>query len=406
MDMDRLLPLSSVLGKWMQDLTAPELLTYIGLVAMLLFYPQAIVRIINDPLGIFMIMLVLGGVLAAGKIETDIGIVMFRHSTFFFAALVLLCKGLLTEQKTIGRVLSLILASGVAFVSYILYVQFLGKSLFWGAGHYEGSGRVGGIYQIPFMGVFYFGPNNISIITAILAVIAFTIFLLDGSRRKRIVMGILFVLNMIVLVATGSRASMAAATIVIAALLLYFSLLKRQGKMILYGASAISITIGLLYSFINPQVLQRMRYIFPSSDDPYRSMSTRLHLLEKGFDLLLRNPDGIGYGTFVTMNSNDILWEQNLFLNTALGAGLLGLIGFVGFFAIVYWRGYRKLAASQEIVPLYLLAGSTTFLINAIFTDPNVETAIYFSWLILGITLASVSITNNAIVWRINSDAR
>lgn len=395
-DIDRLFPLETILGPWFRSLTAPEIVAYVGLLAALVFDVKAIGRIIKDPVLLCLLLLILGGSLAAFGIETNAGMTMFRRSTFFFAAVILLYPGHRDFEKKVDSIFSLVIFSGMIFMGYILFVEYVAKSLFVGAGHYEGSNRLGGIYSIPELGSFYFGPNNIAIIVSILAVMALTRILLDHAPRTRLMMAVVLVSTTAVLLMTGSRASINSALITGGILLMTVFVMRKQVKFLLYGlvlAALIAFVTGVITTtsqIAETAVVERINHLFAITNDPYGSFQTRMFLFEKGIDLFLRNPGGIGYGTFVTLNNNDILWEQNLLLNTALGGGVLGLIGLLGFFALLFTRGIQKIGLLNP-ASMAFLAGSLSFFINSMFTDPNVETVVYFSWLILGVAYACVS---------------
>ncbi len=392
LEVGRFLPLQNYLGLWSQHITIPEILAYMGLAASLIRSRKFAERIFSEPVWIFLALLTVGGILAAGAIKTDAGIVMFRRSTFFFTAVILLCRGLLADRKIIKRVMGMVMLSGVLFGGYILFAQFVEKSFFVGPGAYEGASRLGGYYQIPFMGTFYFGPNNVGLLTAILASISFALILLSSSRRNRILMSGVFLFNVIILVLTGSRASIASLLIGVVCLVFYMLFLRKRGRVVVYVlvfSAAVAILVPLVAP---PQILQRLQYIVAIGNDPYGSIQTRMGLLEEGLQLLVKNPFGIGYGTFITLHSNSTFWEQNLFLNTALGAGILGLLSLVGFYVLLFLRAGRRLITARDTSFLYIMAGSITFFVNSLFTDPNSETSVYFCWLILGISFAAFSI--------------
>lgn len=386
----------SFLGNYAYNLTIPEAVAYVGLVLLPLSIiskkSQVRQSALLDPTWIFLIILLLGGLIASANIKTLDGYAMLRRSTFLFISVIIVCRYLLTTQRQIFHLLNLLLISNCLFIAFILIAPNFPGIFFEKALSYINTSRLGGIYIIPRIGNFYFGPNNISLIMGMGGVIALTFALNDTGLKKRIMAGAVFLLNMIVLAMTGSRASIVSTMIAIIPIILYALWTQKKTKVIPYAAVLILGLMIVLPKFISIETRERIQSATSISNDP--SGQTRLFLLEKGIDLFRRNPFGIGYGNFVTLNDNFIMWEQNLLLNTALGGGFLSLVGLLGFFFILFWRGASKLISeSKEIryICIASLGASLAFFINSMLSDPNAETSVYFSWVVLGITFASVS---------------
>ena len=386
------------LGPFAFNLTIPEVVVYSGL----LFLPfskysknrQGKQNVLLDPIWIFLTLLLLGGLIASTNIKTLAGYAMFRRSTFFFISIIIVCRYLLTSPQKILRVLNLLLISNVLFIAFILIAPTYKGILFETALSYQNTIRLGGNYIIPGIGSFYFGPNNIGLITGIGAILALTFACFMPNLKKRLLAGAVFMLNVIVLGLTGSRGSWISTSISIITVILCFMGTQKKNKAILYVA-ALLITSGivLLRNILPKEILNRIQSLASINSDV--SVQTRLYLIKKGINLFWRNPFGIGYGTFVTLTDNFVLWEQNLFLNTTMGGGFLGLIGLLGFFFILFWRGVSKfISERKETRYIYLapLAASLAFFINSFGTDPNSEISVYIAWLVLGITFASISL--------------
>ncbi|MBA4383617.1 MAG: hypothetical protein C0410_02675 [Anaerolinea sp.] len=388
----------SFLGPLAYTLRLPEVIIYMGLL-LLLFSNfnnsrQTKQNVLRDPIWIFLISLLLGGLIASGNILTLPGYAMFRQSTFLFISVIIVCRYLLTTQEKIYHTLELLLISNVLFDAFILIAPIFPGIFFEKALSYLITSRLGGIYMIPRIGSIYFGPNTIGLIVGIGAVIALTFALFDTGLKKSLLAGAVYLLNLIVLAMTGSRASFASMLIAIIPVLLYALRVKKKTRVILYAAALIIGLMIILPKIITIETLDRIQSTTSFYNDP--SGQTRLYLIEKGIDLFRRNPFGIGYGTFVTLTDNFIMWEQNFFLNTALGGGFLGLVGLLGFFFILFWRGTSKCVSERRHNTGYnclaCLGASLAFFLNSLLTDPNISDGVSFAWLVLGITFASISL--------------
>jgi hypothetical protein len=231
-------------------------------------------------------------------------------------------------------------------------------------------------------------------------------FLLFESKPIYISM---IALNASVMALTGSRAALISTAIVVQLAVIFYLMTKKTSarKAILPILYLSILAIGLvlfLPNILTLQLVDRLQLSLTFWNDPTGSLSTRLGLFQFGFDILESKPFGIGYAHFVTMTDNLILWEQNLFLNTALGAGILGLLGLVGFFIIFFLRGFSRLFSKDGEVDFFYflsLAPSLVFFINSLGSDPNAETSVYISWLILGIAFASISLQTHTSLTRI-----
>jgi len=392
------LPLS-FLGNYVFDLTLPEVIAYGGLLLLLFsgFTKKMLGRKskLLDPIWVFLLLLLLGGLIALGNIKTDIGYAMFRRSTFFFISVMVVCRCILTDRRKIYCSLKLLLISNCLFILFILIAPNFQGVFFEKALSYLDTSRLGGVYIIPRIGNFYFGPNNIGLITGMGTIIALTFVLFEPGHKKHLIAIAALMLNVLALALTGSRGSLISTLIATIPIIWYFLWTKKKTKVIFYAIALIISAIILLPNFLTPEVVERMQSITSIINDPYGSGQVRIYLLEKGIDLFWRNPFGIGYGTFVTLTDNFILWEQNLLLNTALGAGFLGLIGLLGFFFLLFGRGISRIIfepMKTKYIDLALLSASLAFFINSLVTDTNAETGVYFAWLVLGITLSSISL--------------
>lgn len=386
------------LGKYVIYLTLPEAIAYAGLLLLpFAKYSRGRQRILLDPVWIFLVLLLLGGLIASGNINTLPGFAMFRKSTFYFISVIIVCRYLLTTQEQIYHTLKVILISNIFFIAFILIAPNFPGIFFEKALSYLDTSRLGGVYFITLkLGSYYFGPNNIGLIAGMGIVILLIFTLFENRLRKRLLAGAALTLNVLVLVLTGSRGSILSTIIAITPIVLYALRMQKKTKVILYVAALTIVVITLLPNLLSTELVDRMQSLTSIINDPYGSSQMRLYLFEKGIDLAWRNPFGIGYGTFVTLTDNFILWEQNLFLNTVLGGGFLGLIGLMGFFFILFGRGISRLTSeprqNAKYIWLACLGASLAFFFNSLVTDPNISDGVYFAWLVLGITFASISI--------------
>jgi hypothetical protein len=388
------------LGNYGVYLTLPEMVTYFGLVLLPVsgLRKNSIGRqsIWFDPVWLCFISLLLGGLIASTNIRTPAGYAMLRRSTVYFVSVVILCRYLLKRQGQVCRILRLMLVSDCAFIAFILIAPRLPGTLFENAPSYLNTSRLGGVYTIPHVGALYFGPNTIGLVTGMTAVMALTFALFGRALSGRVVAGLVFLLNVVVLAMTGSRGSWASTLLALIPVAILALPTNSVAKAIPYAVALIAGLIFLLPRISSTELVGRWQSMTLLANDPYGSGQQRLDLLATGLGLFWRNPFGIGYGTFVTLTDNFVLWEQNLLLNTLLGGGFLGLTGLMGFFVILFGRGASKLISERKKTTNYVclacLGASLAFFFNSLVTDPNISEGVYFAWLVLGITFASISV--------------
>ena len=389
---------ADLLGGYIAELAVLEILAYGG--AFIVWLSRLLanrkfheMRFQPDLVWVFLILMLVGGLIASTEITKIMGFVMFRRSTFFFAAMIFLCANTLKNKDVILRVLFFLLIGGCLFLGFVLVARLLPGVLFMDAS-WINSTRLGGNYAIPLLGTYYFGPNNLGLIAGMQIALATSLLFLETTLLRRLIVSVALIGNIVILFSSGSRGGLISTGIVVIFMLFCFlRMRKKNGTLILLLVVGIGMAL-ILPAFVTTEISERFQSLTSISGlENDSSVKVRLELFKKVLEIFWDKPFGIGYAMFVTRTDNFILWEQNLFLNTLMGGGFLGFIGLSGFFILLFGRGTIKFimtSTQDRLFLLALLSPSLVFFINTLASDPNSETSIFLSWLILGVSYAGV----------------
>lgn len=126
---------------------------------------------------------------------------------------------------------------------------------------------------------------------------------------------------------------------------------------------------------------------------PDPNVNVRARIYQKSWEVIKNNPIlGIGWGNSGSFLGRDdrgvALNSSNLFLETYLGSGILGVLALVYIFVYILiqsLRGFRMGDSEQKIVSLFILLGVVALLIPNLF---NAGIFLGILWVFLGIAVA------------------
>lgn len=202
-------------------------------------------------------------------------------------------------------------------------------------------------------------PNSL----AGLLVMTLPFFVLNNKAHMFIRVGV-YLLNIVVLIATGSRSGLLA-FLIISTLIISIELKKWGKKVLMVGVLASLLVIFLFSTYV-------------SSFNRYSIWDNQLIIWKAGVEAVVKRPI-LGYGQenfeliFPEERMVKVDNAHNIFLETAVSSGLVGLSLFIAILVL----GYRK---SPLTVKIALIA----FLIRAQFNPLSLTEIVYF-WFLLGL---------------------
>lgn len=159
------------------------------------------------------------------------------------------------------------------------------------------------------------------------------------------------------------------------------------------------ILLGVVVGSVGIAMQGKLQSFF--QQDQYNSFDTRQQIWTVAKELITEYPvQGIGFNSFeqahytraFELYSPPLEWEvpkaHNLYLNTWLEMGLLGLVSLIWLFIIVCKNAWREIRQNQSVIALATLAAMTAVVVHGLLDTPYFKNdlSIIF-WLIIGIFL-------------------
>jgi O-antigen ligase len=185
----------------------------------------------------------------------------------------------------------------------------------------------------------WLGPNEVAAFYAQYTLILLGIFIFQNIGIKKIILGVLILLNFYCLLFLYSRGAYIAFIIA----LLFFSLIKKRALLIPL------LFLVLFWQVILPKtVIERINYTTIEEGVLDSSVTTRLSLWRDSMDVVRSEPFmGIGFGGFPHLGllKGD---PHNIYLKTLVEQGILGLAIILFIFAFSLRSGWRLYKNSND----------------------------------------------------------